>query len=304
MKKYFFCFCVLLSVSLQGQIQQNINKPSGTVSNAIAEIDSIRFNAAGDEMQVVLIGGTVNSHSIIEIDSVTFAPAMSNLQLHTCGADSVHNPALTYGSMTDQEGNVYKTIVIGSQEWMAENLKTSTFLNGDAIPEIIENAQWPTQTSASCFYNSNNENECPYGKLYNWYAVADPRNICPTGWHVPSSEEWNVLIGFIDPSFNPNPNIGGTGLQSVNGGVKLKTIGTLYWSGTISNATNESGFSVLPSGYRDGEFGTFFTLGDYAYFWSSSEFEVNTAFSRSITTTVNRVPGRKTSGAAIRCIRD
>jgi len=108
-------------LELQAQIQQNINKPSGTVSNAIAEIDSIRFNAAGDEMQVVLQSGETVSHVLGEIDSVTFF-TLTDPSAHSCGASNVHNPDLEFGTMTDQEGNVYRTIVIGTQEWMAENL--------------------------------------------------------------------------------------------------------------------------------------------------------------------------------------
>ena len=98
---------------------------------------------------------------------------------HTCGADSVHNATLNYGSMTDQDGNVYKTIVIGTQEWMAENLKASHYRNGDAIALVNNNTTWQgLNTGATCFYNNDSAaNNCPYGKLYNWYAASDVRNL-------------------------------------------------------------------------------------------------------------------------------
>jgi len=151
------------------------------LSNLTSEIDSIRFNASGTEMQVILQGFDAELHEIIEIDRVTF-DAISDQLPHSCGAPKVHNPAKSYGSMTDQQGNVYKTIVIGSQEWMAENLKTSIYRNGEPIENVTDNAQWVgLATGARCYYNNDSQYECPYGKLYNWYAVADPRNLCPTG---------------------------------------------------------------------------------------------------------------------------
>jgi uncharacterized protein (TIGR02145 family) len=166
----------------------------------------------------------------------------------TCGATNVHNPALTYGNMTDQDGNMYKTIVIGTQEWMAENLKASHYRNGDLIP-VIANifTTWTTDITtgaATWFGNDSVTYNCPYGKLYNGYAVADNRNVCPTGWHVPTDAEWNVLIGYLDPSYDPNPI---SAVQSSIAGSKMKSTGTQYWSDPNTDATNESGFSGLAS---------------------------------------------------------
>ncbi|MFN5319205.1 MAG: fibrobacter succinogenes major paralogous domain-containing protein [Bacteroidia bacterium] len=306
MKKYFLRFCVLMSIGTQAQIQQNINKPSGMVSNAISGIDSIRFNSAGDEMQVVLQNGQVELHQIIEIDSITFATTPNPLA-HSCGADSVHNPALTYGSITDQEGNVYKTIVIGTQEWMAENLKTSVYRNGDAIPLVTDNGQWSNLTSgARCYYTNDDQNDCPYGMLYNWYAVSDARNVCPTGWHIPSEDEWTILIDLMDP------NAAG-GSQTNTAGGPLKSSGFLYWNDANTGATNASGFSALPGGFRyaDGSFDSaqnqYDGIGKIAKWWTSVEFNSIQAKSRYL----NFLNGGaypntdlKEFGNYIRCIRN
>jgi uncharacterized protein (TIGR02145 family) len=180
----------------------------------------------------------------------------SGIAAHSCGATNVHNPAKTYGIMTDQEGNVYKTILIGTQEWMAENLKTSKYRNGEAISNVTSN-QWSFLTiGAWCYYNNDSQYECPYGKLYNWYAVADGRNLCPAGWHIPSYTEWDTLITYL-------------GGQSVSGG-KMKSAGTQYWVSPNSAADNGSGFSGLPCGYRRPD-GSFYDIGNVSILWSSTE---------------------------------
>jgi uncharacterized protein (TIGR02145 family) len=179
--------------------------------------------------------------------------------LHTCGTPNVHNPDLTYGSMTDQEGNVYKTIMIGTQEWMAENLNTSIYRNGDAIPTGLSNAEWDstinTQQGAWAYYNNDASYACPYGKLYNWYACVDARQLCPVGWHVPTDAEWSVLTDYL-------------GGESVSGG-KMKTTG--LWSAPNTGATNSSGFSAAPGGARTQVGDCFDCPGDNGYWWSSSE---------------------------------
>ena len=231
MKNSFIILLSIISFCALGQTLQNINKNTGTVSNVLTTIDSIRFNGSSSNMEVVLQNGTVESHSISDIINVNFI-SVSQSQ-HNCGATNVHNPAETYGSMTDQQGNVYKTIVIGTQEWMAENLKTTVYRNGNAIDNIIDNTQWiGLTTGAWASYNNDSQYDCPYGKLYNWFAVADPRHVCPTGWHEPTDAEWTTLTDYL-------------GGEEVAGG-KMKSAGTQYWIGPNTDATNESGFSGLP----------------------------------------------------------
>jgi uncharacterized protein (TIGR02145 family) len=219
----------------------------------------------------------------------------------SCGAANVHNPAKTYGSMTDQQGNVYKTIVIGSLEWMAENLKTSIYRNGEAIANVTDGDQWlGLTTGAWCYYNNDSQYECPYGKLYNWYAVADPRNVCPTGWHVPTDAEWSVLINYLDPNA-----AGGDSFPNIAGG-KLKSAGLQYWLSPNTDATNESGFSGLPAGNRSLN-GAFNTIGDLGVWWSSTEYGAGHAWTRALYFNnggAYRYYYDEAYGFSVRCLRD
>jgi len=211
-----------------------------------------------------------------------------------CNPIEVHNANLTYGSMTDQDGNTYKTIVIGTQEWMAENLRASHYRNGDSIPVVMNDAQWQNlKTGASCWYkNDSSTFNCPYGKLYNGYAVADARNLCPVGWHIPSNAEWTTLTTFL----------GGVELA----GGKMKSTGTLFWESPNFAADNSSGFSGLPGGYRN-DGGTFYSVGNYGGWWSSSEGNTHYAWERYLSYlngSVFRSNGDKARGLSVRCLRD
>ena len=288
MKNFFFYLILFSSLISTGQTQQNINKNTGTSSNVIATIDSIRFNSSSTTMEVVLQNGNVESHSISEIVNVNFNSANQ----HSCGADSVHNSNLNYGNMTDQEGNVYKTIFIGTQEWMAENLKTTIYRNGNAIDNVTDNAQWVSLTTGAwALYNNDSQFDCPYGKLYNWYAVVDPRHVCPTGWHEPTDGEWTILTDYLG--------------VSVAGG-KMKSTGLQYWIDPNQDATNESGFSGLPGGYRSYD-GNFSTVGIGGFLWSSSESLTTTAWFRYLSYdsgSASQANGSKQGGISVRCLRD
>jgi uncharacterized protein (TIGR02145 family) len=228
--------------------------------------------------------------------------------LHTCGAPNVHNPDLTYGSMTDQQGNVYKTIVIGTQEWMAENLNTSIFRNGDAIPTNLSNSQWSNTTSGAwAYYNNDTSNACPYGKLYNWYAVNDTRNLCPVGWHVPSDMEWSAMINFLDSNAdggNNSSNIAGTAMKSI-GSIDG---GNGYWSNDDPTAlgTNSSGFSGLPSGYRYFD-GGYYYMSNFGSWWSSTQLDSISSWYRILGdyySSVGRGNDFSQAGFSVRCLRD
>jgi uncharacterized protein (TIGR02145 family) len=214
---------------------------------------------------------------------------------HTCGTPNVHNPTKTYGTMTDQQGNTYRTIVIGTQEWMAENLRTTTYRNGNPIPLLNNDTQWSEATSgAYCFPNGNLGLVCPYGNLYNQIAVTDSRQLCPIGWHAPSASEFNTLINF---------------LGGADAGRKMKT--TTLWTVTVyPNGTNESGFSGVPAGVRTEYVGeTYNGLGTSGTYWSTDlcsgyPFLAGKALNLSETNEASNVERMQVLGAAVRCVRD
>lgn len=196
------------------------------------------------------------------------------------------------GTVTDVDGNQYATIKIGTQVWMAENLKTTKFADGTEIPNVTTNQQWMAQTTAAfSYFNNDASNNQKYGKLYNWYA-ATCCAICPQGWHVPTQEEWEKMRAFLLP----------------NSGVKLKS--TTGWreseiAGT--QGTNESGFNALPGGVR-GSNGNFFSLSEFGHWWMNKSTNATTApyiilsFNQSVVSQANFNP--KWNGASIRCVKD
>jgi len=197
------------------------------------------------------------------------------------------------GTVTDKEGNVYKTVTIGSQVWMAENLRSTKFRNGDPVPNVSANASWSVQkTSAYCFYNNDVSNKTGYGMLYNWFVVADPRNIAPAGWHIPSDEEWTALTNFLQG-------------KSQAGG-KLKETGTSHWSDPNTSAVNSTGFTALPGGYRAKD-GVFKNMSFVGAWWATTEYTQSVAWYRYVdygTGNIYGVSTYKTCGLSIRCIKD
>lgn len=161
------------------------------------------------------------------------------------------------GTVTDSDGNVYNTVTIGTQVWMAENLRTTKYKDNTAIPLVTDNTAWTNlSTPGYCWYNNDAAtNKSTYGALYNWYTV-NTGKLCPTGWHVPTDAEWSTLTTCL----------GGVGVA----GGKLKEAGTSHWMSPNVGATNETGFTALPSGYRYAG-GTFEYNGLGGWWWSSTE---------------------------------
>jgi uncharacterized protein (TIGR02145 family) len=212
---------------------------------------------------------------------------------------TVSFPSITPGSgVIDIDGNTYSTQIIGYQEWMNKNLKTTRYCNGDPIPNITNNAQWSGLTSGAwSYYNNSNSNNSIYGKLYNWYAAADSRNLCPCGWHVPTDAEWTILTNYL-------------GFESIAGG-KMKALGTLdagngYWISPNTGATNESNFTALPGGYRYPD-GTFNDINYDCTWWSSTLFNSSSSWFRTLRNNhiyVTRSNYNYKSGFFIRCLKD
>lgn len=196
-------------------------------------------------------------------------------------------------TVTDIDGNVYQTVKIGDQWWMAENLKVTHYRNGDPIPHVTDSTAWPNLiTGAYCNYDNVENHVSTYGRLYNWYAASDSRNIAPEGWHVPTDEEWQALVDTL-------------GRNSVAGG-KLKEADTFLWAGPNTGATNESGFSALPAGYRRSN-GEFQNIDRIASFWSSHANESILAWHRTLSyrrQDIRRVYYDEQYGFSVRCIKD
>jgi len=204
------------------------------------------------------------------------------------------------GIVMDIDGNPYNTVVIGTQTWMAENLKTTKYKDGTSILLITDNSVWANlSTSAYCWPKNDITNKATYGALYNAYAV-NTSKLCPSGWHVPSHEEWHTLV----INFDPNADLSGI-LNSIAGG-KLKEIGTTHWLSPNTGADNESGFSALPGGARYSN-GTIEQIGGYAYFWSStaSDTECNWSYFLSYNNAlISWGGGSYLCGMFIRCLKD
>ena len=201
----------------------------------------------------------------------------------------------TPGTVTDIDGNIYNTVVIGKQVWMVENLKTTRYRNGDPIENITDSTQWNQYlaTGAYCNYKNDESYADTYGRLYNWYAVNDNRKIAPVGWHVPSYTECLALIDFL-------------GGYTVAGG-KLKESSTIHWASPNTGATNEAGFTALPSGQREGFYGTFEWITIYFYSWSSTEVSSSNAWFMLLGSNFeNMAIGiyDKIFGYSVRCIKD
>jgi uncharacterized protein (TIGR02145 family) len=202
--------------------------------------------------------------------------------------DDDYNYPLT---VTDVDGNIYNTIIIGTQLWTTENLKTTKYNTGIAIPLVTDSLSWADLTTPGyCWYNNDENNKDTYGALYNCYAV-NTRKLCPIGWHVPADKEWTTLTDYL-------------GGQYV-AGVKLKEAGNKHWI-TIGG-TNETGFTALPGGNRVYYSGSFKDIGMEGIWWSSSDYLSSFAWCRFIFYNLDeifRVDNYKKWGFSVRCIRD
>jgi uncharacterized protein (TIGR02145 family) len=220
---------------------------------------------------------------------LTFA-ALALFLFFSCKKDnSDTDPPQDNGSVTDIDGNVYQTVKIGKQVWMAENLKVTKYRNGDSIPdETITNAWGSLRTGAYCNAIRWEIN----GRLYNWYAADDSRNLAPVGWHIPSDAEWTTLTTFL-------------GGLSVAGG-KLKEKGLTNWRTPNAGANNSSGFTALPGGIRSSD-GSFNNIGALGYWLTSTSYDLNNAWYRLMScndSTVIRGSFSKYYGYSVRCVKD
>ena len=196
--------------------------------------------------------------------------------------------------VNDADGNTYKVVKIGDQVWMAENLKTTRYNDGTAIPYVTDASAWINLTSpAYCWYNNDIGNKSVYGALYTWYTVKTGK-LCPSGWHVPTDAEWTILENHL-------------GGSTVAGG-KLKETGTEHWINPNTDATNESGFTARPGGWRDGFHAGSANLGYIGIWWSSLENTPDAPWFRKIYNSYGIIerpsPGDPSFGLSVRCLKD
>ena len=203
------------------------------------------------------------------------------------------SPNKASGTLTDINGNIYHTVTIGTQVWTVENLKTTKFRNGDSVPNVTGVSQWSfSTTNGWCYYDNNKDNASIYGRLYNWFAITDSRNIAPSGWHVPTDTDWQKLIDYI-------------GGKETAGG-KLKETDTIHWESPNRNATNAYGFTALPGGGRT-DYGNFNAIRTAGGWWSSTAYDSTGAWQWSIYNSGGygtRYPVAKCAGLSVRLVMD
>jgi len=212
----------------------------------------------------------------------------------SCSKKSESSNSTPAGTIVkDTDGNIYHTVSIGTQVWMVENLKTTKYNDGTAIPLVTDITAWINLTTPGyCWYNNDDTKyKTPYGALYNRYAV-NTGKLCPTGWHIPTDAEWTKLTTYL-------------GGDSVAGG-KLKETGTTHWQSPNPGATNVTGFTALPGGYRDYD-GVFGNFGYYGYWWNSTEDNTYYTWFRVLSSSssiVIRNFDNQGRGYSVRCVRN
>ncbi len=266
----------------------NVAVFSGPPYEYVWEIGDTLYGDVDVRATAVDNSSAANSHSIVV----------------TVDAEGGFNPDLSYGEMSDMEGNSYKTILIGEQNWMAENLKVTHYADGSAIPFVGDDGQWSElgeSAKAYCWYDNMSEYKDTTGALYSWSAAL---NVCPEGWHLPSDEEWKVLelhLGMSQENADKHEWRG-----TYEGGM-LRERGFSKWYNPNIAASNTSGFTALPGGYRSNT-GAFYGMGMYAAYWTSTVKEgTNTVWFRALNnekTNVYRYWAVGNRGASVRCVED
>jgi uncharacterized protein (TIGR02145 family) len=237
------------------------------------------------------MGAYVSNLSLLNPNTTYYVRAYASNLAGTAYGNEI---SFTTGTLvTDFDGNIYDTVHIGTQVWLKQNLNSSFYKDGTPIPNITDNAVWSgLNTGARCYYNNDSATYAPvYGALYNWYAV-NTSNLCPTNWHVPSYAEWTTLRTYL-------------GDNNLAGG-KLKETGLSHWLSPNINATNETGFTALPAGYRDGN-GVYFHIGNNSFWWNSNEYNATEARMNLLSNSsgyINFSLYGKMIGSSVRCLKD
>lgn len=224
--------------------------------------------------------------------------------------DPILNPNLTYSTVTDIEGNVYHTITIGSQTWMAENLRVTKYRNGEAIQNETDNTKWKAlKTGAYCNYNNNTEpnSNAKFGRLYNFFAVTDKRNLAPTGWHIATVAEWKTLENYLATNLGLSNSIAQALSTTIDWEESTTNgaIGCLDLN-TYTSVNNSSGFSALPTGIRSDN-GSFGYVKVFCAWWTTTQNIDATSWFRSLNyygTTLSSNFYNIHYGLSVRCLKD
>lgn len=279
-------------VSIQKDYQSSKIESKTTDNNGIVSFDNLqnKLNVLNDS----LTGNEIRYYVIVSVEFYKkefYIKAGENRE----EINYFDNSNITYGEITDIDGNKYKTVSIGTQTWMAQNLRTTKYNDGSSIPNIKNAIEWSKLTTgAYCSFKNtaNIDSIALYGHLYNWYSL-NTGKLAPKGWHVPTDDEWNILITYL----------GNDGYE----GDKLKETGTIHWNLPNDRATNETGFTALPGG-SCGKFGDFDYIGDFGFYWTVSEFNSYDAWYWKLHCVSNTImrshDNGKRNGFSVRCIKD
>lgn len=299
-----FIILTILAIYSFAGCSSNTNNPV----NPTVKIDSLT-PTSGYIGDIIMISGsyfgTTQTTSFVSFNNTnaTEYPSWSNTIIKVkvpAGATSGKVSVTVNGTKSNEinftvltSSVVYDTIKIGTQVWMLKNLDIDHYRNGDIIPQVQDPTEWSNLTTGAwCYYNNYPTNDSTYGKLYNWYAVNDTRGLAPVGWHIPTDAEWQTLSTYL----------GGDNVS----GAKLKETGTAHWLDPNTGATNESGFTGLPGGYKDLN-GYFYNIKYGGYWWTSTGYNSTNVwymllYFEDVTTT--KLNFDKGYGLSVRCVKD
>lgn len=313
---YFIIFSTLIFPFIN-----SCDKGGNVPSIAITGVTNITGTTATIGVNIVNDGGAdiaykgvcwgLNPNPSIEGSYITngsgignYSSSLSNLlpdRIYYVRAYALNREGIAYSPqvsfetlLTDYEGNTYHKITIGTQVWMVENLRTQFYRNGDPVPNIASGSVWANGIEgACCSYNNEDTNKEIYGILYNAYAVLDSRNLAPVGWHIATNDDYLTLETFL-------------GGNTVAGG-KIKEAGITHWISPNTGADNSSGFTALPGGYREGTTGSFSSISDHAYFWTTTAQASDALYGRILATDNAQSTttwAYKQVGMSVRCVKN